>query len=139
MPLLTLQFDPAIGPIIRVGIAYPASLHQDEETQPSTTVVNMLVDSGASSTSISPQAAQDVGLPQTGMRPVQSVNNVEPMNEYLADMYLPIGPTPYHLRDLTLVEFRMGNNQIGGLLGRDLLQHGHFQMNGIDRTFTLAF
>ena len=68
-----------------------------------------------------------------------SVTQAVLQNEYLADIHLPFGVPPYHLKDWRLMEFPMGGTGIGGLLGRDLLQWGLFHMNGVARIFTIAF
>jgi len=139
MPLLTQQFDPSIGPIITVEFALPASIHIDENDPPPREAVNMLIDTGASATSMTSSVADNLGLPVLGLRPLTSVTETAKVREYLADMYLPIGSVPYHLTDLRIIEFPMGNPNVGGLLGRDLLQYGMFHMNGASRIYTIGF
>lgn len=67
-----------------------------------------------------------------------SVTQAVLQNGYLADLHLPLGTPLLHLRDWQLIEFSTGGAGIGGLLGRDLLQHGLFYMNGVERIFTIA-
>ena len=139
MPLLTPPFDPAVGPLLTVTISYPASLWTASDTPAPTTAVTMLIDSAATLTCIAPTVATKLALPILGLRPLSSVTEQTEVNEYLADLYLPVAVPPYHLKDLRLIEFPMGNLSMGGLLGRDLLQRGLLQLNGPERTYTLAF
>jgi len=101
----------------------------------------MLIDSGASWTSISPTVAAQLNLPVLGLRPLTSVTHAATVREYLADVYFPIpgGQASMHLKDLRLLEFPMAGSNLDGLLGRDLLQHTLFQFNGPAREWTLAF
>jgi hypothetical protein len=98
----------------------------------------MLIDSGASWTSISPGIAEDLGLPETGLRSITSVTQTVDVKEFLADMILPMGGSA-PITDLRLVEFPMGDDSIAGLFGRDLLNQCLFQMNGPGKTFTLSY
>ena len=98
-----------------------------------------MIDTGASVTAINPGTASNLNLPFLGLRPLVSVTQAVLQNEYLADIHLPFGVPPYHLKDWRLMEFPMGGAGIGGLLGRDLLQWGLFHMNGVARIFTIAF
>ena len=138
MPLLTQQFDPAIGPILSVEVGFPESAKQPEGGVPPRETVNFLIDTGASVSSINPATAAKLGLPILGKVPVVSTTQSVPVNEYMCDLFLPIGAPHLPLRDWRLLEFPTGSGPIGGLLGRDLLQHGMFLTNGPARYFTLA-
>lgn len=138
MPLITQPFDLNRGPTLTVKIAFPVSLHSGSEV-PESVEVNMLIDTGASWTSVGPLVATKLNLPVLGLRGLKSVTHEVQANEYLADMYLPVATPPFHLKDLRLVEFAMGDDNVGGLIGRDLLRHGLFQMDGKHGLYTLAF
>ncbi len=138
MPQITLQFDPAVGPLLAIEIGFPSSARPPAGGLPPRESVNFLIDTGATVTSINPDTASKLNLPIQGLRPVVSVTQAVLNNEYLADLHLPFGTPLYHLQDWRLMEFPMGGTGIGGLLGRDLLQHGLFHMNGVERIFTIA-
>lgn len=139
MPLITLPYDPAVGPTIRAEIAFPRSLTSAGAPRDERRVRTLLIDSGASFSSISQGTATDLDLPVLGLRPLMSVTQQNQAPEYLADMILPIGTPPLRLDDLRVVEFPMADEQVAGLLGRDILDRGYFTLNGVARTFTLGF
>ena len=141
MPHITLQFDPAIGPILSINVGFPQSAKQPVGGPPQPETVNFLIDTGASVSSINPATAAKLGLPVLGLVRVVSTTQSMPVNEYLTDLILPIGVPQLILRDWRVLEFPMagsGSGSIGGLLGRDLLRSGVFITNGPHGFFTLA-
>lgn len=130
-------YDPALGPTIRAGIGYPKAL-QDPTAAPQIVNVTMLIDTGATITSISRTIADGAGLRPMGLRKITSASHETEVHEYLADLYLPTFRPPYHHRNLTVIEF-IGGGVIQGLLGRDVLERGTFELNGPDRRFALTF
>lgn len=135
MPLLTLRFDNAIGAILVVGLAKPKSVTPG--IHPVSSPVRLLVDTGASHTSISPKVAETLQLPILGKRPLRSVTHEVAANIYLADLVWTVG-SPITLRDMQLMEFPMADEAFDGLLGRDLLRYCLLNMNGVDGLLTLA-
>lgn len=138
MPLLTMRFEPDLGPILNVGLARPYSLlSEDEKKSPVIKNVKLLVDTGASLTSISPKIAEELNLPVLGKIGLRSVTHEVSANQYLADLIWPIGK-PFPIMDMKLMEFPMADHAIDGLLGRDIICQCLLHMNGPDKTLTIA-
>lgn len=138
MPLITLPADPAHGPIIVLGIAAPRSLIPGTPA-PSQAGARFLIDTGATRSAISPALAAAQNLPVLGKVAVTSVTHAASCNEYLADVLFPIGSSGVLVSDARLLEFAMAGANYDGLLGRDFLHSGLFQLNASARQFTLAF
>lgn len=141
MPQLTLPLDPVFGPLLDTEVGFPASAKQPASGTPPRQTVKFLIDTGASTTSISPDTAVKLGLPILGLKPVRSTTQSVTVNEYLADLFIPLGNPPIPLRDWRLLEFATGGSwggSIGGLLGRDFLQHAIFHVNGPAKIFTIS-
>ncbi len=139
MPCIAVQFDPAIGPILNVGIAKPKGTKEEKQ---SVSFYPLLVDTGASLTCISPQIANQVGLRAMGKRPVGVPSGQTEMNTYLADILVPFGdyqkpPTQVLVagQSLLVMEFCGGAANYQGLLGRDVIRHGLFSMSSWDNRF----
>lgn len=140
MPLLTLKYEPNLGPILEVGLAKPLSIKNDNEKNipPAIRKVRLLVDTGAAATSISPRIATELELPIIAKVQLRSVTHEVPSNLYLADMIWTVGqPTP--LYDVRLMEFPMADDSLDGLLGRDFLSSCLMTLNGPYQTITLAY
>ncbi len=92
MPSLSGRFDPNIGVLINVGVAPANTL--GTVTAPagiSITAFPALIDTGASSTCVSPSLATAIGITPIGMRPMISATHSVPTNVYLVDLVLPFG------------------------------------------------
>lgn len=144
MPCLTNHFDPAIGLIVNLGIAKPATVKSPVGGKtPTVTLCQALVDTGADVTCVSPQIAQAVGLQVVGKRQMGSSTGICLVNTYLADILLTFGdPTagaPSLVKDsMTLMEFQPNNPNFQALLGRDVLCGGLLSMAGWDKRFTIC-
>ncbi|MBI1320037.1 MAG: hypothetical protein GC168_13995 [Candidatus Hydrogenedens sp.] len=122
MPCLAASFDPAIGPLLRVGLL-PL-----DEAEP--VYFHALIDTGASRTCISMRAAEKAGLLPSGMVPMISATEVKAVNTYLTHLVFPFHGQPLVQRGVFLMEFFQDENapfQI--LLGRDILGRGQFSMS----------
>src|SRR5947208_1486857 len=91
MPCLSGRFDPGIGPLINVGILKPGTITPSTPPTGQIAAFPALIDTGATSTCISPAIAQSVGLQPIGLRPMVSATHAVPVNVYLADLILPFG------------------------------------------------
>ena len=146
MPCMTVEFDPAIGPIITIGIALPRSLPttgRGGDGEPAdVAIIHALVDTGASVTCISRGIAEEVDLPLIGKVAMSSASEVTPANVYLGDVALPFGePGKSHWlaqEALQLAEFNADSPHYQALLGRDVLGLGLVTMTGYDRRPTIC-
>lgn len=131
MPCMSKQFDPAIGPIIDLGIAAAGSLRQDQTSGANVQVTNFhaLIDSGATVTCITSALAQGAGLRPVGKAPVSGSTGASPMNTYLVDFLLHFGNVSYVVSNMTVIEFSGGPSQYAGLLGRDIICKGLFAIH----------
>lgn len=146
MPCLSVQFNPAVGPILSVvitpgGVVKAATIAgQVPEGRPT----NLLVDTGADITCISPKVASDLKLRSLGKKPVQVPTGPGTCNTYMIDLGVPFGD-PFKgaetlvMDNLLVMEFLGANPNYDGLLGRDILGRGFLTMAPFDRRFTICF
>lgn len=131
MPSLSGRFDPTIGVLINLGVAPGNTL--GNLTIPSTisvTTFPALVDTGASSTCISPSLATAIGVNPIGMRPMISATHSVPTNVYLVDLVVPFGANSIILPSIQVMEFNAGTNApFQVLIGRDIICRGVFTMS----------
>ena len=98
--------------------------------------VSMLVDTGASGTLIQAGLPQRLGLQPVGSQLIStpSSENVHCL-QYSFRLLLPKGLVAV----VTAVEAPLQGQNIQGLIGRDLLQHGILVYLGQENQFTLSF
>jgi hypothetical protein len=130
MPSLSGRYDVSIGPLVNVivapiGIIIPGA--------PPAAPVNgfpALIDTGASSTCISPIVVQTVNLQPVGMQPMTSATQSIPVNVYLVDLVLPFGGAALILNSVQVMEFTpLSGSPYQMLLGRDILCRGVFTLS----------
>ena len=149
MPCITRPFDPAVGPVVNLGIAKPGTLTRAPDDNPPVEVhtYHALVDTGADVTCISPQIADEVGLVPRGKKDVASALGVEAANYYLADIALPFGEPDAAEAvaiqtlisgSMEVMEFQPNSPHYQMLLGRDLIGRGLFSMTTYDKRFTIC-
>ena len=146
MPCITRVFDPAVGPLIDLGIAKPGTLTSAPKGPPVEILPYVaLVDTGADVTCISPEIAKAVGLVVRGKKDMASALTVEAENYYLADIALPFGDPNSNAVLQTLVsgsmevlEFQPNSPNYQILLGRDIISKGYFGMTSYDKRFTIC-
>ena len=138
MPCLVIRYNPAVGPLVEVGVG-PAGAFQAAQLSTAETVTfPALIDTGATSTCISLEVAQRLQLNPIGMREMNSATHTVPVNVYLVDLFLPFGGTAYVVKATQVMEFSPGQGlpyQI--LLGRDILCRGVLTMS-FDGHLTLS-
>lgn len=98
----------------------------------------MLIDSGASDSSIWGAVADRLALPILGLHNVSGLGTKGPAHQYLADIELWLDDC-YSLLDWKILRFDSDYDQIQGILGRDILGRGKFILDGPKRQFTLEF
>ena len=146
MPSLTLAFAPE-GPILQILVYASAprraALKAAGMPIPKPISINVLVDTGASSTcvdssqlaklGIPPSGLIDVHTPSTGSTPVQ-------LSQFDVDLGVVLDNGKFHLiSTLPVIESNFVSPGVDGLLGRDVLSQGILIFNGSAKTFTLAF
>jgi hypothetical protein len=140
MPCLAGQSNPAIGPIINVGVIPAGTIAAGAPPgggQIST--FPALIDTGASTTCISAAVAQAVGLSPIGMHPMVSANQSAPANVYLVDLVLQYGPSGIIMAGMQVMEFLSppAPSPFEMLVGRDILSRGIFTLS-FDGHFTFS-
>lgn len=141
---MSASFDPAVGPILNVGVGQPASLRDAEsKDKPIVRAYPALLDTGADLTCISASVAAEVGLVPTGKRTMSSATESRDMNTYLVDLVLPFGDPKAGgemrgLLNATVMEFDAGKPEFQVLLGRDLLCLGLLSLVGYDKRLTFC-
>jgi hypothetical protein len=146
MPCITLPFDPAVGPLLNIGIAPAAALVSAQQGAPlDVTACVALIDSGASITCVSAALAARVGLKLLGMRPVAHAQGMTAANLYLADVALPFGDiskgvavATMPIQSIQVMEFQPNSAPFEALLGRDIICMGLLTIIGYDRRFTIC-
>lgn len=150
MPLISGSYNPAVGIIINVAVmdsATMTALQSQPSNAPNLTQFSALVDTGASITCISSNAAQTLQLQPSGKTQMSGSTGQGPVNQYTFGVGFlfgaqqnPTGTFSGHL-GLHLVqgcEFTNHGFGFDVLLGRDIICKGslHLSFNG---QFTLAF
>jgi hypothetical protein len=134
---LTRRFDPDIGPVHSANIYDPLSRRPEFESAKSQRV-DMLIDTGASDSSISGDIIDRLGLSVFGLYRIHSWAQERPSYQHLADIELELD-VPYEIRDWGLFRFETRYNAIQGIIGRDILRRARFELNGPKSQFTIEF
>jgi predicted aspartyl protease len=134
MPCLSGTFNPAIGPIIQIGVFAANAFVPTQQITP----FPALIDTGASSTCISPRIIQAVGLQPIGMRPMVSATHSVPVNAYLVDLIVLFGGQGFIIKATQVMEFSPGGNPAFEILvGRDIICKGTLSLS-FDGHFSLS-
>jgi len=98
--------------------------------------VSMMVDTGASTTVIQTGLAQQLGLQPVGTLSVNTPSSANVQcNTYAVRLLLPENL----VAGVVAIEAPLVGQNIQGLIGRDLLQHGVLIYLGKENQFTLSF
>lgn len=146
MPHLTIGIDPIRGPIIilLVGASAPRidALNQAGIPVPPAIAVSFLVDTGASCTVVDQTVISPLGLVPTGETLVCTpTTGGKPESRFQYDVGLML----YHadnsrlFHSLPVIATDLSQQNIGGLLGRDVLEKCLLVYDGAVRQFSLAF
>lgn len=136
----TIQVPPRavlahIGPFIQVSITHPRIVQDQLKAQNKdtpTVPVRALIDTGASSSAISPKVAETLNLVQTGFQKVASVHDEQDRPVYYGFIIFPWGSG----KEIPLVTCALKNFDC--LLGRDILMHWHLTYHGIDGSIVIC-
>ncbi len=138
MPCLSNSFDPAIGPIINVGVLQTGAVAPAAALTAQINVFPALIDTGASITCISPGVAKTVALQPIGMRQMVSATQSVPVNIYLVDLFLPFGASGFIIQGAQVMEFSPASVSIFKMIvGRDIICQGALTIS-FDGHFTFC-
>lgn len=144
MPSLTTRIPDLqrIGPIVEALIG-PSSILKEafrrekkEISQP--VPVRMIIDTGASVSAIKKGIATQLGLKAHGITKISTPSNgAHQCFLYDIDILFPV----HHLviENVRVIESAFEGQNIGGLIGRDILKLGLLVYTGYDNSFTIAF
>jgi hypothetical protein len=146
MPCVTFPIDPAIGPVLDIGIAAPLSLIASQsavQMPPPIHWIKAIADTGCSHTSIHSSVASLAGLSVISQALAQSTMQIATINVYLCDLFVRLiyGQTviEYAFRDRPISELLHRSTTHDALLGMDLIGLGTFFTNGLTRTATFCW
>ena len=135
MPSISFQYEPAVGPTIHILFTQAGALSSQVER---TSGADLLIDTGASITCISPELAKQIGLRSLGKEPVVVASGTASLNTYLVDMLIPFtepartqGQT-FPVENIQVMEYLGNTSRYQGLLGRDIIDRGIFMLAGWD-------
>jgi len=124
MPCLSGRFAPNAGIILSLACLPPGTWVPG--TNPTPQFFAALLDTGASSTCVSPKVAQTLGIQPIGLLPMSSASHVNvPTNTYLLDVGLVFGGAIFWQPDTQVLEFQpTAGSPYEMLLGRDIICQG---------------
>ena len=138
MPCLVGQFDPKMGIGLQVVVIPPERAPHGMEVPPSAVPRLALVDTGTTTTIITPQVVQELGLQPTGRRrALIGTMQSGPVQTYCVTLMLPMDGETGVFPALEVLEAPLEDGPIQVLLGLDILCRGVFTMS-CDGHFTFA-
>lgn len=138
MPCLSGRFDVGIGALTSVAVLPIGAFLPTAIPPVEITTFAALIDTGATTTCITPDVAQTVGLEPIGKRPMVSATHSVDVDVYLGDLFLPFGKSGLLLSGIQLMSFATpAGSPFKILLGRDIICRGTFTMS-FDGHFTLS-
>ena len=136
MPLLEVQYDPTIGPVIDIEVAHPRALLHPKAVRP-TVIATFLVDTGSKYSHVADHIVNQLILPPCGVVPVRHRNGVSYAETYPVDLIFPA--VSYSVLNVLVREFQQTALQYGGILGRDVLNQGMIRLDGRTKRLQLSF
>lgn len=140
------------GPLLQVSIlvsmAKQSALGAAGQQPPPPVMANLLVDTGASCTSIDLGAVTSLALTPTGSVPVHTPSTgAQPVMQQVYDVALAIfgrapqgpGPGVHLVPNLPVLAAAFAAQGIDGLLGRDVLSQCRMHYAGVDGELFLSF
>lgn len=146
MPSVNLQILP-LGPVIDVAIHISTprkeALQSVQATIPPPVRARLLIDTGASNTSIDEDLITQLQLTPTGSIPIQTPSttaaNPHICNQYDVSVIIPHAQMIRHFHAVAVIGSKFSHQGIHGLLGRDILSECLFIYNGELGIYTLSF
>ena len=138
MACLTGQFDPKRGVGLQVIVIPPACSAHGVTISPSAIPRLALIDTGTTTTIITPQIVQELGLQPTGRRrALVGTMQSGPVQTYCVTLVLPMNGESGVFPALEVLEAPLNEGPIQVLLGLDILCRGVFTMS-CDGHFTFS-
>lgn len=139
MPCLSGKYNPQIGPIINIKIVPAGTMNPSAPTFPhSAATFTALIDTGATSSCVSPAVAKSLGLSPIGMFPMISATHQVPVNVYLVDIVIPMVGNSFFLAGAQVMEFApVAGCPFQTIIGRDIICRGVLTM-GFDGHFSIC-
>ncbi len=138
MSCLIGQFDPTMGVGLEVIVAPPEHATPGVDLPPSAVPRLALIDTGTTTTIITPQVVQELGLQPTGkMRALVGTMQSGPVQTYCVTLVLPMNGDAGVFPALEVLEAPLDHGPIQVLLGLDILCLGVFTMS-CDGHFTFS-
>lgn len=126
-----------MGAAVQVTLTHPRSIQAEfqkkGEKVPSIEVM-ALIDTGASSSVITPQVAAQLKLIHTGYRTVSSVQDEQERPVYYGYIIFPWGSG----KEIPMVSCPLKLSQFGCLIGRDIMKHWYLTYNGSDGSIVIC-
>lgn len=145
MPSISLSitpFGPLIDVVIEVSQPRQQALTKAGKPIPPSITARLLIDTGASCTSIDAQIFQSLGLTPTGTMdihtPSTGINPVQ-QNQYDVRIIIPHSAISRYFHAVPVLEANFQAQGIQGLLGRDILKECVLFYNGEIGLYTLSF
>jgi hypothetical protein len=135
MPQMRKSIDPSKGAILEVTLKYPLS-RAHPGTISLTRNVDLLIDTGAEDSFIYESVVTTLLLPFLGVRDIGSANNSQLTTANLIDIEIPALGITYS--DIVIVSLPRKPKNAHGLLGRDVLNGGRFEYDGVKAEFILS-
>jgi predicted aspartyl protease len=140
-----LALDPnrlaANGPILQAAVSLDAKraqiLAQGGTQLPSPKIGSMLIDTGASMTSVERTILTSLGIPPVGDCQVKTPSGGELQQIYPCSIEFPGSPLPV-IPNIFVLGANLAEQNIIGLIGRDFLANCLFVFNGPSGAFTIS-
>jgi hypothetical protein len=162
--MIQLAYDPAIGPMMIIGISRPHSRAPNGPPGQNGVWLKALVDTGACNSHMSEEIALKIGLNVISQREVATPQGSLQRNGYLGDLYMPFSaegmagppdpsgkptlafvPQPRNCSSISdVIFFGLKDRQwpvprVDAIIGMDVLDLCDLQMHGPSRRFTLSW
>ena len=98
--------------------------------------VKALWDTGATNSCISTDVVHDLALIETGKRSMLTPSGTATISTYLIDVMLP---NKVSITDLVVADSEIGAQNIGLLIGMDVIKRGDFAVSHFDNKTTFTF
>jgi len=140
MPHITQSYDPIKGPYLDILVSKAAvTTFRPEEVTESTQKLTMLIDTGASKTAINPSVANRIGLMPMGKTELKTASHIIPANIFYVDLKCNLFTPPLKIDNRPVLSFPLAIEGLDGILGRDFLEIMIFNMNGVEKKYTLTY
>lgn len=135
---LTRPFGPNGEAFLDVHISKAASVYEPHECHASLFCAKMLVDTGASRTSLSRKIAHHIGLLPLGKYEMRTAGGLTNVNKLFSDIIIPCDETGKRFDNREIMELQDLDNWYDGILGRDILSALIFEYHGPRREFSIS-